>query len=540
VGRTLNHALSLRIPVAVAALALLAACGSGSSAGSSGGSAGAPKSGGTLTFAVGSDTGCVDPQQVASNDSIYSVRQLVDSLTDQNPETGEIVPWLAQSWEISKDATAFTFHLRSGVTFSDGSTLTAQVVKDNFEAVPKLGALAALATGYLSGVKDIAAPDAQTLKVTFAQPNAQFLQATSTHSLGVVSEASTKLSPQERCTKGIVGTGPFTLAQYVPNQSATLKRRTGYAWGSSLWKKQGEAYLDQIVFKVLPEAGVRTGSLQSGQVDAIGNVGKSDESALKGAGVTLQARGNPGVVFNVAANNSNPILQDAKVRQGLSAAVNRKQIADTIYNTGTQPATSILAHTTPGYEDLSVQLGFDAEKAKSLLDADGWKAGADGIRAKDGKKLSFGLTWFANAATNQPTLELLQQQLKDVGVAVTLKQSEISQFSRVLVAGNYDLVWGNVTRADPDILRTQFSTALANVYRLPATGLDQTLSQQAGTIDQAARKKLVATAQETIVQQAFVIPVVELQTELGIGKRVHDLKFDASSRIQLHDTWVSQ
>ncbi len=537
-GSSLNHALRLRLPVAVAALAVLAGCGSGSGAGDSGASAGAPRSGGSLTFAVGSDTGCVDPQQVASNDSIYSVRQLVDSLTDQNPQTGEIVPWLAQSWEISKDATTFTFHLRSGVTFSDGSALTAAVVKDNFEAIPKLGTLAGLATGYLSGVKDIAAPDAQTLKVTFAQPNAQFLQATSTHSLGIVADASTKLSPQDRCTKGIIGSGPFTLAQYVPNQSTTLKKRTGYAWGSSLWKKQGEAYLDQIVFKVLPEAGVRTGSLQSGQVDAIGNVGKADENALKGAGVTLQARANPGVVFNLAANNANPILADAKVRQALSLAVNRKQIADTIYNTGTQPATSILAHTTPGYEDLSAQLSFDPDKAKSLLDADGWTAGADGIRAKGGKKLSFNLVWFANAATNQPTLELVQQQLKDIGVAVTLKQSEISQFATVLVAGNYDLVWGNVTRADPDILRTQFSTKLANTYRLPATALDQTLSDQAGTIDQAARKKLVATAQETIVQQAYVVPVVELQTELGIAKRVHGLNFDASSRIQLHDTWV--
>ena len=97
----------------------------------------AARSGGTLTFAVGSDAGCVDPQQVASNETIYSVRQIVDSLTDQDPRTGKIVPWLAKSWDISPDTTTFTFHLRSGVTFSDGSTLTAQVVKDNFDAVPK-------------------------------------------------------------------------------------------------------------------------------------------------------------------------------------------------------------------------------------------------------------------------------------------------------------------------------------------------------------------------------------------------------------------
>ncbi|MGO4423180.1 ABC transporter substrate-binding protein, partial [Streptomyces sp. MCAF7] len=152
---------------------LLTACGS--SGDSSGSGSGRAKSGGTLTFAVGSDAGCVDPQQVGSNDTIYSVRQIVDSLTDQDPKTGKIVPWLAKSWDISSDATTFTFHLRSGVTFSDGSKLTAQVVKDNFDAVPKLGALGTLPKGYLSGVKSTTVVDPLTVKVTFKEPNAQFL-----------------------------------------------------------------------------------------------------------------------------------------------------------------------------------------------------------------------------------------------------------------------------------------------------------------------------------------------------------------------------
>lgn len=532
-GRTLTHALAV-----LAATALtVSACGGESTSGSAG-SAGEPKTGGTLTFAVGSDTGCVDPQQVASNDSIYSVRQLVDSLTDQNPETGEIVPWLAESWKVSADATSFTFRLREGVTFSDGSALTAEVVKANFDAVPDLGPLANLATGYLTGVKEVTAEDPQTLTVTFEQPNAQFLQATSTHSLGVVSEATTKLSPQERCTQGVIGSGPFTLAEYVANQSATLKKRTGYAWGSSLWKKQGEAYLDEVAFKVLPESGVRTGSLQSGQVDAIGNVGRADEAALEAAGVTLQARANPGAVFNLGVNNSRPYLADEKVRQALRHAIDRQQVADTVYNTGTKPATSILSQTTPGYGDYSNELTYDAEKAKTLLDEAGWPVGADGIRAKGGQKLSLVVAWFANSPTNQPTLELIQQQLKDVGVGLELKQYEISQGAEIQQAGDFDLIWGNLTRADPDILRSLYSTALANTYRIPATGLDQTLTEQAGTVEEAKRKELVATAQETIVTQAFVIPVVELQTKLGVAAKVHDLNFEASSRIQLHDTWV--
>lgn len=208
------------------------------------------------------------------------MRQVVDSLTDQDPKTGKIVPWLAKSWDVSSDATTFTFRLRSGVTFSDGSKLTAQVVKDNFDAVPKLGALGTLAEGYLSGVKSTTVVAPLTVKVTFSQPNAQFLQATSTHSLGIESSASVKRTPQQKCSDGVIGSGPFVLKQYVQNQSITLAKRTGYAWGSSRWSKNGEAYLDKLVFKVVPEAGVRAGSLQSGQVDAISTVGKANEAAL--------------------------------------------------------------------------------------------------------------------------------------------------------------------------------------------------------------------------------------------------------------------
>ncbi|WP_256255818.1 ABC transporter substrate-binding protein [Streptomyces sp. MUSC 14] len=516
--------------------ALLTACGSGG--GEAGSGTGRPKSGGTLAFAVGSDSGCVDPQQVASNETIYSVRQIVDSLTDQDPKTGKIVPWLAKSWDVSSDATTFTFHLRSGVTFSDGSKLTAQVVKDNFDAVPKLGALGTLAEGYLSGVKSTTVVDPLTVKVAFSQPNAQFLQATSTHSLGIESSASAKKTPQQKCSEGVIGSGPFVLKQYVQNQSLTLAKRTGYAWGSALWTKKGEAYLDKLVFKVVPEAGVRAGSLQSGQVDAISSVGKANEAALKGGQVTLQRRANPGVVFGLGLNNSRLDLKDAKVRQAILCAIDRQQIADTVFPTGTKPATSVLAHTTPDYADLASGLTFDAAKAKSLLDAAGWKTGSDGIRAKDGQKLSLTIKWFPNAATNQPALELIQEQLKAAGVDVALKQLQVTQFAPTLQSGDFDAVWGNVTRADPDILRSSFSTKLANFYHLRPSSLDTALSGQAATVEAARRSQLVTQAQQLMVQNAYYVPVVELQTQLGVSKKVHDLNFDASSRLQLHDTWI--
>ncbi len=449
------------------------------------------------------------------------------------------MPWLAERWEISPDARTFTFHLRPGATFSDGTPVNARSVKDNFDAIPKLGALAVLGTGYLSGYEGTTVVDDLTAAVAFRQPNAQFLQATSTFSLGLVSGASIARTPQQRCGEGVTGSGPFVLSKYAPAQSITLAKRTGYNWGSSLWTKKGEAYLDTLAFKVVPEAGVRSASLTSGQVDAIGSVGRADEAALKGGGASLQARANPGVVFNLSLNNSRPILQDQKVRQAILFAIDRKQVADTVFPTGTHPATSILAHTAPGYQDLGSDLAFDAARARSLLDAAGWVPGADGIRQKDGVPLRLAVSWFANAATNKPTLELVQQQLKTVGVDLVLKELQIAQAAQIQRSGDFDVLWGNLTRADPDILRTLYSTQLANAYRLPPTQLDSVLTDQAAEPDPVRRQNLVAQAQQLIVRNAYVVPVVELQTELGVSKNVHNLDFEASSRIQLHDTWKS-
>ncbi|MDL4816490.1 ABC transporter substrate-binding protein [Actinomadura opuntiae] len=240
----------------------------------------------------------------------------------------------------------------------------------------------------------------------------------------------------------------------------------------------------------------------------------------------------------IYSNNARPPLDDEKVRRAITLAVDRKQIAQTVFPSGTRPATSVLAHTTPGYTDVGASLALDQAQAKALLDAAGWTPGSDGVRQKGGRKLALTVTWFANAATNKPALELLQQQLKAVGVQVALQEKPIAQLTQVQRSGAFDLLWGNVTRADPDILRSSFSTRLANLYKVPATGLDGLLDGQAAASDQAERWELVAKAQRDIVQHAYTVPVVELQTELGVAKKVHGVLFDASSRIQLHDAWI--
>ncbi|WP_051581594.1 ABC transporter substrate-binding protein [Pseudonocardia acaciae] len=520
------------VGVALVVALALAGCGSGGSTGAA--PTGPARPGGTLRVAVSSDQGCVDPQQVGSNDSIYSARQLVDSLTDQDPGTGRITPWLATAWEPNQDASAYTFTLREGVTFGDGTPLTAEVVRQNFDRIPELGARATLAKGYLAGYRGTTVEGPTRFTVRFAAPNVQFLQGTSTHSLGILAPATVSRSDDERCQR-VVGTGPFVLGDYVKNLSITLTRRAGYRWGSPLWAHQGEAYLERLEFRIVPESGVRTGSLVSGEVDAIGSIGQQDEQPLTTAGVQLLDRANPGIPFGISFNLARPLVSEPAVRAALSLSVDRPELVSAVFTSKTRPATGVLSSTTPAYADAGAALRFDPDQAGATLDAAGWRPGPDGIRVRDGRRLGFALTFFSNAATNKPALELIQQQARRVGIELRLVERPIAENTQVQQGGDFEAIWGNITRADPDILRGWYWTGGANYYRFPPGELDGVLTAQAGAADPARRAELVAAAQRRLLREHSVVPVVELSTVLGVAPGVRGVRFDASSRITLSD-----
>ena len=482
------------------------------------------------------------PPGVGSNVSIYIARQLADSLTDQDPETGEIVPWLATSWEVDDALQEFTFHLRDDVTFSDGTPLTATTVKANFDALTgELGASAPLAASYLAGYVETKVDDEHTATVVFEAPNAQFLQATSTVSLSILSDATADVAPEKRLQGEVVGSGPFVLEKYTQDQGAVVTRRAGYAWGSALAENTGEAYLESIEFTVVPESGVRAGGLASDQFDAIGDVLPQDVPQVESVQGSVLNRTNPGVVFVLQPNVTAAPLDDPAVREAVNLAVDRQQLVDTVLSDAFEPATSVLASTTPGYADLSDVLTTDVARATTLLDDAGWVPGADGIREKGGKPLAFDVVYAPLFTGSQAVLELAQQQLRAVGVDLKLRQLTPPEQQEVLESGDYDSYYYNVTRADADILRPQFSSTQRNINKREADDvLDPLLDQQLATADADERAELVADAQREIVEQGLAIPLFELAQSIGVAADLHGVEFDASSRLLFHDAWLEQ
>lgn len=204
-------------------------------------------------------------------------------------------------------------------------------------------------------------------------------------------------------------------------------------------------------------------------------------------------------------------------------------------------ATSSLAHNTPGWTDQSDAIVFDPTQAAAVLDADGWTIGADGVRQKDGQRLHLVVAYISNFGPNQTALELIQQQLGDSGIEVELWTGTVPDLRAGLAEGKFDVVRGNLSRADGDVLRTQFSaTGGTNWYKIDDAELEAALAGQQSTADQAKRDEYLATAQQILVDQVYNIPVLELTTVVATDPQVYGVVPGADSRLsQLTDAFVA-
>ncbi|AIY02288.1 ABC-type dipeptide/oligopeptide/nickel transport system, periplasmic component [Arthrobacter sp. PAMC 25486] len=489
-----------------------------------------------VIFALKEDPGCLDPQQVTLTTALNVSRQLTDSLLDQDPASGELKPWLAKTWASNDDLTQFTFTLRDDVTFSDETKLTADVVKANLDALFDMGAQASLASQLLAGYTGTDVVDPTTIKVSFSAPNAQFLQGASTTTLGMVSEATTKASAEERC-QGILGSGPFVLDSYTQNDSVEISQRAGYNWGSELRQHTGESLVKTVSFPIISENSVRTGGLASGEFDVIQDVPYADEARFTSADYNLYAAANPGIPNSLIANTSKGLLGDATVRKALQMGLDREEINTLTGSASGKAPSSALTSTTTGYVSQADAMTFDAAGAKALLEGDGWTLGADGIYAKDGKALTISVTAFYA----QDVLEAVQMQLKKIGVDLKLNMVTAGDFFGAVASHDYEFLGAALTRTDPDVLRVALSKDSGSAWGIiDNPELEKLLQEQAKTADADARQALVAKVQALVIKEGYVIPTLETVQLHASTSNVSGIVFDSASRINLYDMTVAK
>ncbi|WP_120003517.1 ABC transporter substrate-binding protein [Nesterenkonia muleiensis] len=530
--------LGITSAVAVAAL-VLAACGGENGDADDSAEGADAREGGTLTVGLGAGTTCVFPQQTFNFNAASISRGIVDSLTDQDPETGEIVPWLAEAWDINDDATEYTFYLRDDVTFSDGSPFDAETVVANLDYISEMGPQSSRGSAYMGNYDYSEAVDEHTVTVHFSQPSAHFLVGTSTLIFGMLSLDTTALTIEERCQGDIVGTGPFVLQEYEQDSRALVTRREGYDWSSELAVHSGDAYLEEIEYLWQEVSNVRAGALTSGQIDVAMDLSPQDVQSVEEAGASVMPGTQPGLPGSFVSNVERDVSGDAGVRRAMNIALNREEIVQTVLGDHFDPAYSIVTSTLREYNDNSEELAYDPEGAEEILDEAGWEMGDDGVRERDGIPLEFTVTYTDDfGAFYTPMLQLIQQQLGDIGMDVNLDNTTTAGITEILQTHEFDFFITTITESDPDMVRAAISN-----YMHPSAvedhGLEEPFDEQQALSDPDERAVVWGDIQDIVMEHALLIPVFEGTQLTGVGENVEDVRYDFKSMVTFYDTYLT-
>jgi peptide/nickel transport system substrate-binding protein len=482
------------------------------------------------------------------------LNQITDKLTYQNPKTLEIEPWIAQSWEINAEATEYTFRLKPGVTFSDGTPVDAAAVAKNYDTFG-LGnkELKQPVSEVVNNYDHSEVIDPLTVRFYFKKPSPGFLQGTSVIGSGLVSLKTLELPFEQLgdATK-IIGSGPFVVESETLGKELSLKARDDYNWGPAKLEHQGRPYLDGIKYIITGEDSVRIGALLAGQADFIRQIQAYDEPQVEAQGFKIHAPSTRGINNSIVFRPDNPLVADVRVRQALLAATNRPEIVSTLFSKNYPVATSIIASTAIGYVDQSAKLGFDLEKAKALLDEAGFKLGADGIREKDGQKLVLTAYESLPQPQNKATLQLVAQQWGKVGVTLNVLAGDAgTKTVDDLDPLKTPVSPAMVGRADPDVIKSQYYPKNRDVLRQKGGASDKIksfvddklntlLEGIASEPDREKRLKTVADTQAYVLDQAYAIPIFEEPQAFAAAPYIEGVAFEAVGRPSFYSVWLNK
>lgn len=324
-------------------------------------------------------------------------------------EDYNFVPMLAESWDVSDDALTYTFHLRSGVTFSDGTPFDSSVVVTNYnEAVKKENGWRRRRTFVQTlddgsenyRVSKVEAPDANTVVFTLAAPYSPFMNSISQFYL---INPSAAVDPNYNYLSQSAGTGAFTLKEWVNGDHTTMVLNPSY-WGE-------KPTVDSVTFREVPEAGARIAMLQTGEADFVYPTPSDQIATIKGAGdINLKAQKSTTMRY-VTLNTNVKELSDVRVRQAMNYAFDQKAYAEVLYSGFADPATSVLPEKLHSYE-AQTPYDVDLDKAKSLLKEAGYP---------DGFKLTL---WGDNSTQETKGMTFVMQQMAQIGITVDVQPME--------------------------------------------------------------------------------------------------------------------
>ena len=475
----------------------------------------------TLVFLIESSPTNLDPRIGTDAQSEHIDELLFDGLVERDAQF-RFVPALAERWE-QPDSKTLVFHLRGGIKFCDGRSLTSQDVAWSVNSMRDGTVISPKAASYAS-VDHIDTPDAGTVIIHLKQPDNFLLTNLSTGAMGIVPAGSGKDFWQHP-----VGTGPFRFLSQQIDQNVVIERNS-LSW--SVLPK-----IERVRFSVVPDAITMALELEKGSGDVAVNALPMDALPVLATHPNLVVQDAPGTIIQyLAFNLRDPVLKNVLVRQAIACALNRELIIRTLLGGHARPAQSLLPPNHWAWANDVARYDYDPGRANRLLDQAGYRRGSDGIRFHVAMKTS----------TDEGTRVLaaaLQQQLAAAGIALDLRSYEFATFYSDVTRGAfqmYSLRWigGN---EQPDILSYVFSTARfspkgANRGHYSNPQLDELLDEAAATADVGQRRTDYVEAQKILAQDLPAINLWYLDTVVVHNRRLANVDPTASGSFTFLET----
>ena len=477
----------------------------------------AAQSGSGLTVTWGEDDATprtYDPRVTSSRHEYQVIAQMFDTLIASDG-SNKLFPGLATAWDVAPDGKSVTLKLRSDVGFHDGTPFDAEAVKFTFDTIadPKTASEAAVTQlGPYAGTEVI---DPHTVRVNYSQPFGAALASYAEGTLAPVSPTAVKRMGNQAFSRAPVGAGPFKFVSWEEGRQVVLERFDKYNWAPGYNANTGPSGVQRVITRFIPDASTRVAALEAGEIDISDVTPILDMKRLKDARGYRTMIGNAaGIPFGLELNGSRGIFADVRVRRALAMAVDRKALSENLFFGLIDPAYGPLSKDTPGYWAGTEELYKpDTKAAMALLDEAGWKPGPDGVRTKDGQRLSG--FYGAPPPLEPDTAVEIQAVARRVGFDLKVETITFARNQALVFDNAFDMLPVRWIQADPTCLENLFSSASIpspgryrfNWMQLRDARLDALLAEGRAITDPEKRTAAYAEAQKIIMDSALWFPV---------------------------------
>lgn len=519
--------------------ALLTGCSSASSNG--GGGSGSSQ----FTMGIPEEPDTLDPQTTNSAISRMILRYAGDTLVSIDPSnSSKITPGLATAWHSSANGRTWTFHLKSGVKFQNGDAVNAAAVAASFDRAmspsAKPGAIAAV----INPIKDVKAAGSSTVVFELKTPYSLFLQNLADPSADIV-DAKAAQSAGKNFGRAPVLTGAWKVTKWVSGDHITLTRNPAYHWGPP-FAGTGPAKLHTLTFQIIPDSATQVSALESGQVQALSAVPTENMKTFDGnSSYTSYKYLRPGVGLFLEFNVTKAPFNDIKVRKAMQYAINADQLAKVALQGQGERACGPLPPSIPGYWSGMCNYAphYDPARAKALLAQDGWKPGPNGLLEKNGKPFQFTLYSSATPSTWSTSAQLIQQQLKAIGIGMTIQNLEFGTLLSKTQAGVDAAHLMGYTYNTADILDLWFRSSNSghglNLSHIDDPHLDALINAYQTQTTTAGRNAALEKVQKYITDLALWVPLWNPKEDIVTVSGLHGAQLSKQGYLVLNQAHLS-